>query len=81
MRLRYAAEKATALDPPSASLREATGIKFIASPLASEARFVRHDPEKLSRAIFETFDTHAQKTLADARGAAPPEARGTVPRS
>jgi uncharacterized cofD-like protein len=55
MRRRYAAEKATALDPPTASLLEGTGTKFISLPLASEARFVRHDPEKLSRAIFDLY--------------------------
>jgi uncharacterized cofD-like protein len=53
MRLRYAAEKARALDPPTASVLETTQTKFISLPLASEARFVRHDPEKLSCAIFD----------------------------
>lgn len=56
MRLRYAAEKAVALDPPTATFLEAPNIKFISRPLASEARFVRHDPERLSRAIFEAYN-------------------------
>lgn len=56
MRLRYAAEKAVALDPPTATFLEAPNIKFISQPLASEARFVRHDPERLSRAIFEAYN-------------------------
>jgi len=56
MRLRYAAEKAVALDPPTATFLEAPSIKFISQPLASEARFVRHDPERLSRAIFEAYN-------------------------
>ena len=56
MRLRYAAEKATALDPPTATFLNGTHIKLISLPLASEARFVRHDPERLSRAIFETYN-------------------------
>lgn len=64
MRVRYAIEKAVALEPPSskplelaesADLTELEAIKFISLPLASESRFVRHDPDRLSRAIFEIY--------------------------
>jgi uncharacterized cofD-like protein len=55
MRERYAAEKAVALEPPASAPPDLKGVKFISLPLASESRFVRHDPEKLSRAIFEVY--------------------------
>src|SRR5215475_7391882 len=55
---RYAAEKAAALKPPdvgdSASL-ESNAIQFISLPLISEARAVRHAPEKLCNAIFKIY--------------------------
>jgi uncharacterized cofD-like protein len=52
---RYAAEKAVALEPPVAadSMSHETGpIQFISLPLIAESRAVRHEPEKLSKAIF-----------------------------
>ncbi|HKX28161.1 MAG TPA: gluconeogenesis factor YvcK family protein [Blastocatellia bacterium] len=59
MRERYAAEKAVALEPPSepaVRLRpDSTEIKLVSWPLASESRFVRHDPKRLSQAIFEIY--------------------------
>ncbi len=55
MRQRYAAEQAIPLDPPQAPGLESPPVKFIALPLASEARAVRHNPERLSRAIFEIY--------------------------
>jgi uncharacterized cofD-like protein len=55
IRERYAAEKAVALEPPGEAPHEMKGIKFVSLPLASESRFVRHDPEKLSRAIFNVY--------------------------
>jgi uncharacterized cofD-like protein len=51
MRERYAAERARALPPPAGIPADLAGIRFHALPLASESRFVRHDPERLSRAI------------------------------
>lgn len=54
MRDRYAAEKAHPILPPDPSM-ETGGIRFIALPMASESRAVRHDPEKLSQAIFEVY--------------------------
>ena len=53
MRERYAAEKAVALDPPTEVPPDLAGIEFIALPLASEDLFVRHDPDRLCRAILE----------------------------
>ncbi|HWQ31248.1 MAG TPA: gluconeogenesis factor YvcK family protein [Blastocatellia bacterium] len=53
MRERYAAEKAVALAPPQNEYSASGEVRFIALPLASEARAVRHDPDKLSRAVFE----------------------------
>jgi uncharacterized cofD-like protein len=50
---RYAAEKAAALAPPPTEYSASGEVRFVALPLASEARAVRHDPEKLSRAVFE----------------------------
>jgi uncharacterized cofD-like protein len=55
---RYAAERAYPIHPPTvpaSDVAEFGGIQFIAKPLASESRAVRHDPEKLSRAIFEVY--------------------------
>lgn len=54
MRERYAAERADSIEPPIVA-ETATGIRFISLPLASEFQAVRHDPEKLSRAIFEVY--------------------------
>lgn len=55
MRERYAGENATALAPPTAEEQEASAVRFVAHPLASEARFVRHDPERLCRAVFDIY--------------------------
>ena len=55
MRERYAAEKAVALEPPPARSHMLPGIELTARPLASETRFVRHDPHRLAQAIFEIF--------------------------
>ncbi|HEX5085640.1 MAG TPA: gluconeogenesis factor YvcK family protein [Blastocatellia bacterium] len=55
---RYAAEKAVALDPPTAedsAFFESGAIQFISLPLISESRSVRHAPEKLSKAIFNIY--------------------------
>jgi uncharacterized cofD-like protein len=55
---RYAAEKAVALDPPTAedsASNESGAIQFISLPLISESRSVRHTPEKLSKAIFNIY--------------------------
>lgn len=52
---RYAAERAHPITPPPSASSEFGGIQFVAKPLASESRAVRHDPEKLSRAIFEVY--------------------------
>jgi uncharacterized cofD-like protein len=53
MRQRYAAERAIPLDPPASTPDELSSIRFIALPLASEARAVRHDSDKLSRALLK----------------------------
>ena len=55
MRERYAAENAVALEPPPARSHLLPGIEMIARPLASETRFVRHDPYRLVAAIFDIF--------------------------
>ncbi len=55
MRERYAAEQAVALEPPPARSHMLPGIELIARPLASETRFVRHDPHRLIQAIFDIF--------------------------
>ena len=52
---RYSAERAYPIEPPAAPSAEFGGVQFIAMPLASESRAVRHDPEKLSRAIFDVY--------------------------
>src|SRR5262245_6199669 len=52
---RYAAEKAVALEPPGSAPPDLKETRFISLPLASESRFVRHDPERLSRAILEIY--------------------------
>ena len=53
MRERYAAERAVALDPPATIPADLAGIRFTSLPLASESRFVRHDPPRLGRVILE----------------------------
>lgn len=53
MQERYAAERAVALDPPATIPSDLAGIRFISLPLASESRFVRHDPQRLCRIILE----------------------------
>jgi uncharacterized cofD-like protein len=55
MRDRYAAEKAVALEPPATAPADLNETCFISLPLASESRFVRHDPERLSRAILDIY--------------------------
>jgi len=55
MREKYAAEKAHVVEPPASPSSDLGGIRFVSLPLASESRAVRHDPEKLSRAIFEVY--------------------------
>ncbi len=55
MRERYAVEKAIALEPPPEAPPDLADIKFVSLPMASESRFVRHDPERLSRAIFDVY--------------------------
>lgn len=55
MRERYALEKAEMIEPPVDSFSEKGEIRFVAFPLASESRAVRHDPGKLSRAIFDVY--------------------------
>ena len=60
MRERYAAERAAALDPPAAAAPGGRCGRFVSLPLASEARFVRHDPARLSRAIFEIYQSRAE---------------------
>lgn len=57
MRKRYAAERATALAPPASATLDSTTTRLISLPLASESRAVRHDPERLSRAIFATYNS------------------------
>jgi uncharacterized cofD-like protein len=54
MRGRYATEKADLIEPPVKS-ETSDGTRFISLPLASESQAVRHDPEKLCRAIFEVY--------------------------
>ena len=55
LRERYAAERACALEPPPAHVPGLAGIELIAQPLASETRFVRHDPQRLAQAIFDIY--------------------------
>ena len=52
---RYDAEKARPIEPPKSGLSESGETQYVALPLASESRAVRHDPELLSRAIFEIY--------------------------
>lgn len=53
MRQRYATERAVPLAAPISAPDELSQVKFIALPLASEARAVRHDPDKLSQALLK----------------------------
>lgn len=55
MRERYALEKARMIEPPVDSFSKKGEIQFVSLPLASESRAVRHDPDKLSRAIFDVY--------------------------
>ena len=58
MLVRYAAENAVPLKAPGMrdwTRRESGAIKFVALPLISESRAVRHRPEKLSEAIFDIY--------------------------
>src|SRR5262245_24655080 len=59
MRERYAEENAFALEPTDYVPPDLKGIQFLSSSLSSESRFVRHDPEKLSRTILEVY-SHAK---------------------
>lgn len=67
MRERYAAERATALAPPTTIPDDLADIRFTALPLASESRFVRHDPERLSRAILDLARQDLAQDLARGR--------------
>ena len=53
MRELYAEEYAMMLEPPAKSHSDCGTVKFVLSPLAAEARSVRHNPANLARAIFE----------------------------
>lgn len=53
MQQRYATERALPLAAPLRAPDELSQVKFIALPLASEARAVRHDPDKLSQALLK----------------------------
>ncbi|MFN7931534.1 MAG: 2-phospho-L-lactate transferase CofD family protein [Blastocatellia bacterium] len=55
MQALYAEEEAMALEPPNTSLFAFGDVQFVCKPLASEARFVRHNPANLARAIFEIY--------------------------
>lgn len=52
---RYAAEKAAPLEPPILPPPKSGQVEFVALPLISESRAVRHDPEKLTEAIFNIY--------------------------
>lgn len=53
MRELYAEEYAMMLKPPDKSHSDCGKVRFMLSPLAAEARSVRHNPANLARAIFE----------------------------
>lgn len=61
---RYDAEKARPIEPPQSEVVDFCETRFLAFPLASESRAVRHDPERLSRAIFEIAEFQAGKTTS-----------------
>ncbi|MFN0122005.1 MAG: uridine diphosphate-N-acetylglucosamine-binding protein YvcK [Blastocatellia bacterium] len=54
MQRKYAAEHAIAIDPPPRG-RADNQVYYVSVPLVSEDRAVRHDPEKLTQAIFELY--------------------------
>ena len=56
MMKRYSAERASALAPPELSRIPDSGVALTSLPLASEERFVRHDPTRLSRAILDLYN-------------------------
>jgi uncharacterized cofD-like protein len=56
MKERYALEGATVLAPPVESAIEGSRVRFVSLPLASEERFVRHDPTRLSRTIIDLYN-------------------------
>lgn len=56
MMKRYAAERASALAPPESSRIPDSAVVLASLPLASEERFVRHDPTRLSRAILDLYN-------------------------
>ena len=56
MRERYAAERARVLDPPRADRLPDVDVQLVSLPLASEERVVRHDPARLSQAIFDLYN-------------------------
>lgn len=58
MRNRYRLERAVALAPPTVTPVDLQGVRFLAMPLASEKLFVRHDPERLGRAIVSLLTAH-----------------------
>ncbi|MDX2040739.1 MAG: gluconeogenesis factor YvcK family protein [Acidobacteriota bacterium] len=52
---KYEAEKARPIVLPLSELSESGETRYVALPLISESRAVRHDPELLSRAIFDIY--------------------------
>lgn len=56
MRERYAGERANVLDAPVAHSELSGCPRFLALPLASEERVVRHDPARLSLAILDLYN-------------------------
>jgi uncharacterized cofD-like protein len=63
MRDRYAAERAVALPPPREVPPDLRDIRFHLLPLASEEGFVRHDPERLRRALLEICSDRTDQTI------------------
>jgi uncharacterized cofD-like protein len=55
MQQRYASEKAVPLEPPPHTRLEPGQVECVTMPLISESRAVRHDPVKLSEAIFMIY--------------------------
>lgn len=51
----YEAEKAHLIEPPNTEWSKSGETRFLALPLISESHTVRHDPELLSRAIFQIY--------------------------
>lgn len=62
MRELYAEEEAVVLEQPTSATSSDGKVAFLCRPIATEARFVRHNPEKLAESILEIYEMFSNRS-------------------